>query len=243
MNDLVSVVIPSRNEPYTQKTVEDLLEKATGNIEIFVILDGAWLNSQKYNSDPRVNYVHYTKSRGMRNAINSGVSLSRGKYILKTDAHCMFDKGFDTKLKENMQENWIVIPRRYPLDPEKWQIEQRNDNKYPIDIMILDNNLQAIPTKERSDNSILDIPSFQGSCWFMTKDFYRELDLLDDEKYGSFWQEAQEIGFKCRAKDGRIKRNTYTWYAHWHKNNGRGYSLNADKNITKKAIRDLYDNK
>lgn len=37
----VSVIIPSRNGmPYTQKTVDDLIAKAEGDIEIIVVLDG-----------------------------------------------------------------------------------------------------------------------------------------------------------------------------------------------------------
>lgn len=243
MNDLVSIVIPSRNEPYTQKTVEDLLDKATGKIEIYVILDGAWLQKQKYSSDPRVNYVHRSHARGMRNAINTGVTLSRGKYILKSDAHCMFDRGFDEKLKADHKDRFIQIPRRYPLDPEKWAIQKRNDDKYPIDVMRLNDDLQAIPTRERQNNALIETWSFQGSCWFMTKDFYNELELLDEEKYGSFWQEAQEIAFKAQENNGKVIRNTKTWYAHYHKTKGRGYSLKADKEKTRKAIRELHDKK
>jgi len=37
---MISVVIPARNEKYLKKTIEDILEKATCEIEIRVILDG-----------------------------------------------------------------------------------------------------------------------------------------------------------------------------------------------------------
>lgn len=239
----VSIIIPSRNEEYTGKTVKDLLEKATGDIEIYVILDGWWLKPGEYNSDPRVNYIHYSKPSGMRNAINSGVALSRGEYILKTDAHCMFDKGFDEKLKADHQRNWIQIPRRYPLDVKKWEIEKRTDNKYPIDVMVLDENLQGRPTKERKDDSIIETESFQGSCWFMSKDFYHDLNLLDEERFGGFWQEAQEMGIKCVKAGGKVMRNTKTFYAHLHKTKGRGYSLNEDQLKVREEMRKLYDNR
>ena len=238
MKPLLSIIIPSRNEKYLKQTILDLLKKATGNIEIIAVLDGCWTDIV---NDDKVHYIHFTKSQGMRGAINAGVDLALGKYLMKTDGHCMFAKGFDEVLIKDCEKNWIVIPRRYPLDVENWKIEERTDDKYPIDVMILNSDLQAIPIKERKDDSILDIPSFQGSCWFMFKDFYRELELLDDEVYGGFWQEAQEIGFKCRAKNGRIKRNTKTWYAHWHKTKGRGYSLNENKEKTREAIKELYE--
>ena len=240
--DKVTIIIPSRNEEYTRQTVEDLLDKATGQIEIYIILDGWWLNPGQYSKDSRVNYIHYSKARGMRNAINSGVALSRGKYILKTDAHCMFDKGFDEKLIKDHKDNWVTIPRRYPLNPKKWAIEERKDAKYPIDVMKLDENLQGRPTLERKDNAIIPTESFQGSCWFMTKDWFNKLDLMDEERFGGFWQEAQEIAIKCGKLGGKVMRNTKTWYAHFHKTKGRGYSLNEDQLKVRKEIRKLYDN-
>ena len=238
MKPLLSIIIPSRNEKYLKQTIKDLLSKATGNIEIIAILDDCWGD---IINDDRVHYIHFTESIGMRGSINAGVKLSKGKYLMKTDGHCLFAKGFDEILIKDCDKNWIVIPRRYALDVKNWKIEERTDHKYPIDVMILNKNLQAIPTRERKDDSILDIASFQGSCWFMHKDFYNELNLLDEETYGTFWQEAQEIGFKCKAKNGRIKRNTKTWYAHWHKTKGRGYSLTEDKHKTREAIKELYE--
>ena len=38
-------------------------------------------------------------------------AMATGKYIYKSDAHCRFSKGFDEILQEDMQEDWIVMPR------------------------------------------------------------------------------------------------------------------------------------
>jgi len=234
---MISVIIPSRNEPYLSHTIKDLLSKARGDIEIIAVLDGYWCDD--IVDDKRVHYLHYGKARGMRNAINMGVAISKGEYIMKTDAHCMFDDGFDERLIKDMREDWIVIPRRYALDVEKWAIEERTDDKYPIDVMKLNKDLQAVPTKERQDNALIPTESFQGSCWFMVKSYFNKLGLMDEETYGSFWQEAQEMGFKCQKAGGKVMRNTKTWYAHWHKTKGRGYSLQDDKHKTRKAIKEL----
>ena len=59
----------------------------------------------------------------------------------------------------------------------------------------------------------------------MNKDLYNELELLDEQTYGIFWNEFQEIGLKCWLSGGEVKVNKKTWYAHWHKTEGRGYSL------------------
>jgi len=112
---MVSVIIPARNEQFLEKTINDLLAKAEGEIEIIVVLDGYWPNPG-LKDDPRVTLLHRGQSRGMRDAINSAVAIAKGEYIMKTDAHCMFGEGFDVKLVADHKPNWLVVPRRYRLD-------------------------------------------------------------------------------------------------------------------------------
>jgi len=229
MDGLLSVVIPSREEKYLKKTIQDILSKANQDIEIIAILDGGWSAIEEFVDDERVKYIHYKQSRGMRNAINSGVAISRGEYLLKCDAHCMFAKGFDEILKADCAYDWVVVPRRFALDPENWVIKE--NPKYPIDYMFLNSELHGEVWTDKNkdpdlkDNLIDDLMSSQGSCWMMKKDYFEDLELLDEANYGQFWQEFQEIGLKCWLSGGRVVVNKKTWYAHWHKESSRGYSL------------------
>jgi len=61
----------------------------------------------------------------------------------------------------------------------------------------------------------------------MLRDYFYELELMDEASYGTFWNEFQEIGLKCWLSGGRVIRNKRTWYAHLHKGKkyGRGYHL------------------
>ena len=224
---VVSVIIPSRNEKYLKKTIIDVLAKATGDIEVIAILDGWWPAPEEFVEDSRVTYVHFSNARGMRNAINSGAAIAKGEYLMKIDAHCMMGDAFDELLKENCDFNWVVVPRRYPLDPERWVVEERTDDKYPIDYMVLNDTLQGIPVKKKNDLPVDDLMTSQGSCWFMKKDYFDWLELLDESTYGTFWQEFQEVGLKCWLSGGRVVVNKKTWMAHWHKTEGRGYNLPA----------------
>lgn len=72
-----------------------------------------------------------------------------------------------------------------------------------------------------------ELMSAQGSCWFMKKSYYNELELLDEETYGPFYKEFQEISFKCWLSGGQVVVNKNTFYAHLHKGKtyGRGYFL------------------
>lgn len=241
--ELVSVVIPSRNEKYLKQTILDLLHKAKGKIQVIAVLDGYWPEVSELVLDDRVNYIKTGEAKGMRNGINMAVELARGEYILKTDAHCLFAEGFDEVLKADCKDNWVIVPRRFPLDPDKWEIEKRNDNKYPVDYMYLSKDLHGEPWPERRDDPqykdklIDDLMSAQGSCWFMKKKYYQWLELLDEEHYGSFYNEFQEIGLKVWLSGGVVKVNKKTWYAHWHKPKdvGRGYSLQG--NEQEKAVK------
>jgi len=234
---VTSVVIPARNEQFLNPTVKDILAKAGGDIEVVVVLEGYW--PDEIIEDKRVHYIHFTTPRGMRGAINAGVAISRGKYIMKCDAHCMFDEGFDVKLIADLESNWVAVPTRYSLDAENWQPKQ----KKPIEYMFLcspsDKNdfggpsLHGREWREKQNDPTLkdvlidDLMSAQGSCWFMHRDYFHELELLDDVNYGHFCFEFQEIGLKCWLSGGRVVRNKNTWYAHLHKGRkyGRGWPL------------------
>lgn len=116
---MLSILIPSRNEFLLAKTIESILEAAKGEIEVIAILDGAW-DVPKVKDDPRVTLIHHTEPIGQRAAINEAARLAKGEYILKTDAHSTFDKGFDVILAENCENDWTVIPRMYNLHAFDW---------------------------------------------------------------------------------------------------------------------------
>ena len=71
--------------------------------------------------------------------------------------------------------------------------------------------------------------SSQGSCWFMKRSYYDYLKLMDEENYGTFAKEFQEIGLKAWLSGGRVVVNKNCFYAHWHKEESRGYSLSKEE--------------
>lgn len=122
MSDL-SVIIPARNEEFLQRTIDDILANAEGDTEVIAILDGYW-SEPGIKDHPKVTLIHHEVSIGQRAATNEGARISQAKYIMKADAHCMFDKGFDIKLMADCEYDWTVIPRMYVLDAFHWICEQ-----------------------------------------------------------------------------------------------------------------------
>ena len=115
----LSVIIPSRSEMFLKNTVEDILKNKRGKTEIIVVLDGQWSNPP-IAQHPDVNVIYTPEAIGQRVATNLACKLSRAKYVMKVDAHCSFDKGFDRKLIEDMQDNWTMAPMMYNLHVFDW---------------------------------------------------------------------------------------------------------------------------
>ncbi len=245
----VSIVLPCRNEQFLPKTVADIIAKARGDIEVVPVLDGYWPAPMFPTDDKRIVVLHKGLNEGMRPAINDGIRVSTGEYILKCDGHVMFDEGFDVKLKADMQPNWVVIPRRVALEPLSWTIE--DTRKGPIDFHYLSYpyerpgdpscGLHGTPYRRHGEKRtgilIDDEMSSQGSAWFTTRQWWDRIGEGDVVLYGNFIQEFQEVGLKTWLGGGEVKVNKKTWYAHFHKgprneqrpHGGRGYYISKSE--------------
>ncbi len=243
---MLSIIIPSRSPQYLQKTVTDLLDKAEGEIEVIVVLDGIWPEAHEMPpEDDRVVVIHHGEVHnniGMRGSINAGMAIARGTHVMKVDEHTMVGEGFDTILKADCDDNMVVIPRRKRLDPETWTLIQ--DGRPDIDYMYIEypyakpqdktQGLHGAEWKrpERADIMIDDTPTMQGSGYFMKKSTWDQYwpDGLDDENYGPFTQEAQEITNTVWLNGGRVIVNKNTFYAHFHKGSkGKGYGFSNEQ--------------
>lgn len=111
----VSVIIPARNEEFLNRTIEAVLSAAQADTEVIAVINGQWPELEPPQS-PRLRVLYYPEAIGQRAAVNEGARFSRAKYVLKLDAHCTVDEGFDVKLMEDMQPDWTVVPRMYVLD-------------------------------------------------------------------------------------------------------------------------------
>lgn len=234
----LSVIIPSYKDPLLQKTIDSVLDNSRTDIEIIAILDGPWLKVP-IKKDPRVIVIELPENKGMRNAINIGLTKSTGRYIMKCDSHCLFAPDFDRVLSNSCRTNWLMIPRRYSLNEIKWK---RDESRYIRDYHYISFPKETKfgfgmePTDwiryNRDHLMIDDTMTFQGSCWFAEKAYFmNRVGFLDDRKetYGPFAQEQLEIGMKYWLGGGEIKVNKNTWYAHLSKREHHYQSGEYDK--------------
>jgi len=231
---MISIIIPSFQDPFLQQTIDSLLQNSQGEIEVIPVLDG-YKPNPLLKTDPRVKPIRFRKNKGMRAAINAGIKKAQGKFIMKCDSHCSFGPGYDKILAENCRESWLMIPRRYSLNETNWQ----KDESHPV----RDYHFLAFPAKTKDYGQCLscqdwlqmgrdrsgpqydidDTMTFQGSCWLANKKYFlKRVGFLDDRKeaYGPFGGEQVEIGLKYWLCGGKVKIIKKTWYAHLSKRRG-----------------------
>lgn len=236
---MLSCIIPSYKDKYLHPTIKSILDNAVGEVEVIAVLDGTW-EECPIGDDPRVRVLHLGENRGMRGAINAGVAIASGKYLMRTDSHCSFAKGFDLAITDHMEDDWIVTPRRYFLDPVKW----KRMNKPPVDFAKLviqknadgtDKKWVAAPWHERDeelkDVAIAETMGMQGSCWFMTKAWWDKVIVeLQVEGYGNLIQDSHEMIFKTWQAGGKMMLNKNTWHAHKERSFPRTHNNGAPEN-------------
>lgn len=119
----LSVLIPARNEEFLERTIQDILTNSEAQTEIIVVLDGYLPSPALTIKDPRLTLVYNPESKGQRAATNQAAKLAKGKYLMKSDAHVAFDKGFDRKMLEAFArtgDNVTMIPVMRNLHVFNW---------------------------------------------------------------------------------------------------------------------------
>jgi hypothetical protein len=171
---------------------------------------------------------------------------------MKVDAHCAFDKGFDVKMMEAMQDDWTMVPimrnlhafdwvcpdghRRYqsPSGPCKecgketvqdilWRAKKSpQSTSYCFDSTLHFQYFGQYKAKQEGD--LVETMSLQGSCFMMTRAKYWELDICD-EAHGSWGQQGTEVACKTWLSGGRVIVNKLTWYAHMFRTQGGDFGF------------------
>ncbi len=239
-NIKLSVIIPSYKDPLMVKTVDSILENFIGSYEVIVVLDGYWPNFEIRN-DPRVRYVHLGKNRGMRGAINAGVDVARGEFLMRTDEHCLYPKGFDKTMVESCQPDWILTAKRYFLDPIKWEV--MDIPPVECEKLVIQGGMKFAGqswrsrARELSKEPLIESMAMQGSMWVMPRKWWDGvIKELQTEGYGPLYQDSHEMVFKTWKAGGKLMVNKKTWYAHKHRSFSRTHNDGTPENPANKEM-------
>ncbi len=254
MYDL-SILIPSRNELFLARTIQDILDNIQGRTEIIVVLDGQWPEIP-LPVDSRLTVVYHPFSVGQRAATNDAARLSSAKYLIKCDSHCAFDKGFDVKLMEAMDghDDWTVVPIMRNLHAFDWVCPDGH-RRYQG---------PSGPCGECGKETVRDVvwiaktsPQSKAYCFDSEPHFQYHGDFskrpegkgditptmslqgsffmltrdrywalnISDEAFGSWGSQGVEVACKTWLSGGSVMVVHTTWYAHMFRTQGGDFSF------------------
>ncbi len=265
MTDL-TILIPARNEMFLKYTIEDILKNIQGDTEVIATLDGYWPDPA-ITDHSRVKLIHHSASVGQRTATNDAARLARSKYVMKCDAHCSFDKGFDVKMMKLMQPDYTMVPMMKNLHAFDWVCPDGHkryqgpsgpctvcgkETTRDIKWRAKDNPVSSayrFDTDKHFQNwndwgnkkagNITETKSIQGSCFMVTRAKYIELDLCSEE-FSGWGQQGVEVACKTWLSGGRVMVNRTTWYAHMFRTQGGDFSFpypNPESEVVKNRKR------
>jgi hypothetical protein len=247
----LSILIPARNEEFLKRTIEDILSNIEDDTEILVGLDG-WLTDIPV--DPRITVLYEKESIGQRAMTNKLARLSNSKYLMKLDAHCAMDKGFDRKMMEVMQDTWTQVPVMRNLHVFNWVCEEGHkryqspsgpckecgkpttkeivwipktnpqSTSYCFDEEPHFQYFNQFKKRPEGKGELTESMSLQGSCFMVTREKYFELNLCD-EWLGSWGSQGIEVACKTWLSGGRVIVNHNTWYAHLFRTQGGDFGF------------------
>lgn len=235
--------MPGYKDKYSQDTIRDILKNSQlgDQLEVIHVWDGFYPDFEIVQ-DPRVRYVHLGKNRGMRGAINAGVSVARGEFFMRLDEHCCFGQGFDKILTDSCKENEIMTAKRFFLNPEKWEVMPDEPIEHEkLVIRDLGNGVRKFAGQrwKSRDEKQKDIPisetlAMQGSMWIANREFYlKTVGELQTEGYGPLIQDSVEVCMKYWQAGGRLMLNKNTWFAHKHRSFNRTHNNGTLENPAK----------
>jgi len=232
----LSVIVPDYKDPLIHKTIESLLghSELGDQLEVIAVLDGCW-SDKPFIEDKRLKIIHLGKNRGMRGAINAGIRLAEGEFLMRTDEHCKFSQGYDRIIVESCQPNWIMTGMQFYLDPVKW----RRMSLPPVchQKLVIQGGVkfagQRWPDRdeETKDEMITETMAMQGSCWFMPHKWWDEvIGELQTEGYGPLIQDSHEMVFKTWKAGGKLMIHKGMWFAHKHRSFPRTHNNGTPEN-------------
>lgn len=182
----LSVLISARNEEFLARTVEDVLNKRRGNTEVIVVADGYWPNPPVIDH-PDVTLIHHEKAVGQRAGINDAARVSRAKFVMKLDAHCILDEGFDVKLMADCEYDWTVVPAMYNLHAFDWKCKKCGSRWYQGPTP------EYCQNEDRSKNEKCNSKEFERVMVWKKREHKRsEFMTFDSELHFQYWGEFKE---------------------------------------------------
>lgn len=213
----LSILIPSRNEEFAQKTLDNLKKKIKGDTEILFEED--------------------TEPIGQRALQNKLARKATGEYLMKLDAHVEMSEGFDVEMIKNCPSVGLLTSSILNLHAYDWKCKKCGARNYQgkkphalccewekdivwtpkpspkVTFSYFDKNFAWITGDDISDKEIDETMSIQGQGWIVPTKLYWDLNLCD-ESWGSWGQQGVEMSCKLWLSGHKVLSTKKVWCSH-----------------------------
>lgn len=232
---MITVIIPTINDPYLKRTIESVRSNAKDEVEFIIINDGGKLG------DISEDVIHHSTVKGRRVSINQAARLAKGDYLFILDSHCSMSKGWDVKMKESVKEKNLVYCVIRDMKPDTWE-------HIPGDYMHVYFNREYTekwwPKKPLKDCAVEEESMcITGCAWMVAKKRYWELGGYD-EILGEYGWDGPEWSCKIQLCDnpGKIILRTDVICGHIFGTNNKNAQYQC-KMIPQKKYIEYMENK
>jgi len=191
---MISVIIPTINDPYLKRTIDNIRRSASGEVEFIVINDGG----EPFELEDDVKVITNPVQKGRRISINDAARIAEGEYLFIIDSHCSMSKDWDVKMMESVKEKNLVYCVIRDMNKETWQ---HVPGDYMHVYMNKDFTEKWWPKKTLAQCSVEEESMcITGCSWMVTKKRYWQLGGYD-ESLGAYGWDGPEWSCKIQLSD------------------------------------------
>lgn len=206
----ISVIITALDEPYVNKTIDDILKKTGPCLKEIIVIDD-FSNEPIVINQPDVKLYRNKQRMGLQWSRQAASQLAQSDVIISIDPHCKVYEGWENSLSDPVRNNYktITTPRTYKLNPETW--ENYDDGRAIGHKTVWDWNLDF----KWSNSAGYQTPCIAGHCFAFSKRWWGESGGFDQEM--KVWGgENIEFSLKTWLCGGEVLV-TDCYVSHWFK--------------------------
>lgn len=219
----VSVIITALDEPYINKTIDDIVEKSDSRLKEIIVIDDLSEQPIKHK-DAKI--IRNKERKGLIKGRNIATEIAKSECVISVDAHVKVSENWLDGILNPLAKryNAVVAPMTMALDPDKW--EDINIDSYGYTTHWKWDLDFYWGSKSRYT------PAVAGHCFGFTKNWWEESGRFDD---GMKTWGGENIEFPLRTwLFGGTVEVADCWVSHWFKQEFN-YSMDFKTLLSNKA--------
>lgn len=188
---MITVIIPTVNDAYLEKTIINISDAAIEPLEIIVVDDGSEIPVKNDFLTKHIGrIIRHEKTLGRRVSINEAAREANGSHLFILDAHCSMSDGWDAKMLESCPEKGIVVSCIQDMYGESYELRPGIYSH-----VYLNRGYEEKWWNRKSVKTTEEMMCFTGCSWLIPKEYYWQCGGYD-ESLGQYGWDGPEWACK-----------------------------------------------